>query len=62
VLTDESGPEAVLVRYQEFMKLQEAVALTRFDELWERLDEHNANHSDEEIAADIEATRAELAR
>jgi PHD/YefM family antitoxin component YafN of YafNO toxin-antitoxin module len=60
VLTDESGPEVVLVRYQEFMKLQEAAALARFDEVWEKLDEHNANYSDEEIAADIEAARAEL--
>lgn len=65
VLTEESRPEAVLVPYGEFLKFQrmeEAAVLARFNESWERLDQHNASYTDEEIAADIETTRAELAR
>ena len=60
VLTEDSHPEAVLVPYEEFLKLQkfkEENVLARFDETWTRLGEHNASLSEDEIADDIVAAR-----
>ena len=65
VLTEDSRPEAVLVPYDEFLKLQrfqEEKVLARFDELWARMGDRNASRSEEEIAGDIAAARAELSR
>jgi len=65
VLTEDSRPEAVLVPYDEFLKLQrfqEEKVLARFDEIWGRLGAQNANRSEEEIAEDIAAARDELSR
>jgi prevent-host-death family protein len=65
VLTEDSRPEAVLVPYDEFLKLQrfqEEKVLARFDETWGRLGARNANRSEEEIAEDIAAARDELSR
>lgn len=63
VLTRGSRPEAVLISYEEYLRLQalrESEVLARFDQVWTRLSELNAGYSDEEIAADIEAARSEL--
>jgi prevent-host-death family protein len=65
VLTDDSRPEAVLVPYDEFLKLQrfrEAEVLTRFDELWARMGRHTAEISEEEVEEDIAAARRELSQ
>jgi len=65
VLTRGSRPEAVLVSYEEFLRLQglrEQGIRARFDRLTERLSERNACYSDEEIEADVEAARKELLR
>jgi hypothetical protein len=37
--------------------MQESEVLARFDQVWDRLNELNAEYSDEEIAADIEEAR-----
>lgn len=60
VLTEDSQPEAVLVPYEEFLKLQrfkEEDVLARFDETWTRLGERNARFNEEEVADDIAAAR-----
>lgn len=60
VLTEDSQPEAVLVPYEEFLKLQrfkEEDVLARFDETWTRLGERNARFGEEEVADDIAAAR-----
>jgi len=65
VLTRGSRPEAVLVSYEEFLRLQdlrEQGVRARFDRLTEQLSERNACYSDEEIEADVEAARKELLR
>lgn len=62
VLTENSRPEAVLVPYEEFLKLQrfqEEKVLARFDELRARMGERNASYSEDEVAEDIEAARDE---
>ena len=63
VLTRGSRPEAVLVPYEEYLRLQalsESEVLARFDQVWNRLSALNAEYSDEEIAADVRAARSEL--
>jgi prevent-host-death family protein len=62
VLTRGSRPEAALISYADYLKfqaMQENEVLARFDELTSRLAERNAIYGDEEVAADIEAARAE---
>ncbi len=64
VLTRGSRPEAVLIPYEEFLhyqEMREQEVLARFDQAWDRLAALNAAHSDEEIAADVEAARTEKA-
>lgn len=64
VVTDHDEPEAVLVPYDEyvkFQKLQRNAIWQRIDRLRERMAQQNAGLSDEEIAADIEAARREIA-
>ena len=49
--------------YQEFLRLQalqEQEVLARFDRLVVRVAEQNAARSEEEVAADVAAARAEL--
>jgi len=63
VLTRGSRPEAALIPYEEFIRfqgLQEQEVLARFDQLVARMAEQNAAISEEEIAADVAAARAEL--
>lgn len=60
ILTRGSRPEAVLIPYEDFLRyqqLQESEVLARFDKVWARLAEVNAEFSEAEIAADIKAAR-----
>jgi prevent-host-death family protein len=62
ILTRGSRPEAVLLSYQDYLRfqeIQESEVMAQFDRVWDRLAEANAEYSDEEIAADIEAARQE---
>ncbi|MDO8754207.1 MAG: type II toxin-antitoxin system Phd/YefM family antitoxin [Anaerolineales bacterium] len=60
VLTRGSRPEAVLIPYEDYLRfqqMQESEVLARFDKVWNRLAEVNAEFSEDEIAADIKAAR-----
>ncbi len=62
VLARGSRPEAVLIPYEEFQKYlswKENV-VERFNRTWKELSEHNAQFTDEEIAADVEEAIAEV--
>ena len=63
VLTRGSRPEAVLIPYQDYLSfqaLQEQQVLARFDQLVARMAEQNATVSEDQVAADVAAARAEL--
>ncbi|HVG10810.1 MAG TPA: type II toxin-antitoxin system Phd/YefM family antitoxin [Thermoanaerobaculia bacterium] len=63
VVTRGEQPEAVLVRYDDFQRLlkqSDNEVLRRFDEVRARIRERAAAFSEEEIAADVAAARAEL--
>jgi prevent-host-death family protein len=63
VLTRGSRPEAALISYEEFLcfqELKEQEVLARFDRLVARMAEQNAAVSEEEMAADAAAARAEV--
>lgn len=63
ILTRGSRPEAALIPYEEFLRFQalkEQDVLARFDQLVARMAEQNAAISEEEVAADVAAARAEL--
>ena len=65
VLTEDSRPEAVLVPYDEFLRMQrfqESRTLARFDELLARMAERNAHYTEDEVAQDVAEARAELSR
>ncbi len=60
ILTRGSRPEAVMIPYKDYLRfqqMQENEVLARFDRVWEKLGELNAEYSDDEIAADIRAAR-----
>ncbi len=60
VLTRGSRPEAALIPYEDYLRfqqMQESEVLASFDKVWNRLAEVNASFGEEEIAADIKATR-----
>jgi prevent-host-death family protein len=60
ILTRGSRPEAVLIPYEDYLRfqqMQESEVLARFDKVWDRLAEINAEFSEDEIAADIKAAR-----
>lgn len=60
ILTRGSRPEAVLIPYEDYLRfqqLEESEVLARFDRVWSRLAELNAEFSEEEIAADIKEAR-----
>jgi len=60
VLTRGSRPEAALIPYEDYLRfqqMQEAEVLAHFDQVWARLDRLNAQHGEDEIAADIEEAR-----
>jgi len=61
ILTRGSRPEAVLIPYEDYLRfqqMQESEVLARFDKVWSRLAEVNAEFSDAEIAADIQSARS----
>lgn len=60
ILTRGSRPEAALISYEDYLRLQEmreSEVLARFDQVWERLGKLNAEYTEEEIVADIKASR-----
>jgi len=60
ILTRGSRPEAALIPYEDYLRfqeMQESEVLARFDQVWKRLAEVNAEYSVDEIAADIEEAR-----
>jgi prevent-host-death family protein len=64
ILTRGDRPEAALVPYPEFLRVQEFQEneiLSRFDRLRARMAMRSAGFSDEEVAADIAAARRERA-
>ena len=63
VVTRGQQPEAVLVPYDEFQRLlkqSDDEVLRRFDEVRARIRQRTVGFSEEEIAADAAAARAEL--
>jgi prevent-host-death family protein len=63
VLTRGSRPEAALIPYEEFLHFQalkEQDLLARFDQLVARMAVQSASVTEEEVAADVAAARAEL--
>ncbi len=62
ILTRGSRPEAALIPYEDYLRfqeMQESETLGHFDKVWKRLSELNADYTDAEIAADIDAAREE---
>lgn len=60
VLTRGSRPEAVLIPYEDYLRyqqMQESEVLARFDQVWNRLAEVNAEVAEIELLADIQAAR-----
>ena len=63
VLTRGSRPEVAMISYEEYQRYQafrEQEILARFDALTERMATQNAAVTDDEVAEDIAAARAEL--
>lgn len=60
VLTRDSKPEAVLVSYAEFMRLQDQDFSRRFDDLLQRMAETNAGYTEEEVMAEVKAAIREV--
>lgn len=60
VLTRDSKPEAVLVSYEEFMRLQEQDFARRFDELVQRMTEKNAAYTEDEVMNEVKAAIQEV--
>jgi prevent-host-death family protein len=61
ILTRGSRPEAVLIPYDQYIRLMradEAGVLQRFDLLLERMEQANSKYTDEEVEEDLrQATR-----
>lgn len=60
ILTRGSRPEAALIPYEDYLRLQElkeSDVLAQFDQVWERLGELNEGYTEDEISADIQAAR-----
>lgn len=64
VLARGSRPEAVLIAYDDYVRLQklDQNIRDRFERTLAQLSEQNAAYSDEEIAADVAAAVEEVAR
>ena len=63
IVTRGQQPEAVVVPYADFQRLlksSEDAVLRRFDEVRARIRERTSAFSEEEVAADVAAARAEL--
>lgn len=64
VVTREQRPEAVVVPYEEFQRYlrhSESEIVRRFDDARARIHLRTAPFSEDEISADVEAARSELA-
>lgn len=60
ILTRGSRPEAALIPYEDYLRLQElkeSDVLARFDQVWDRLGKLNESYSAEEVETDIQAAR-----
>ena len=60
ILTRGSRPEAALIPYEDYLRLQElkeSDVLARFDQVWEKLGKLNESYTEDEISADIQAAR-----
>jgi len=63
ILTRGSRPEAALISYDEFLrleKLRESHVLARFDQLLSKMAWMNARFSEAEVQADLEAASREI--
>ena len=63
VLTRGSRPEAALISYEDFIRLQslqEQEVLTRFDQLMARMARQNAAISEDEVSSEVAVALAEL--
>jgi PHD/YefM family antitoxin component YafN of YafNO toxin-antitoxin module len=60
VLTRGSKPEAVLVSYEEFMRLQEQDFARRFDELVQSMTEKNAGYTEDEVMNEVKVAIQEV--
>lgn len=63
VLTRGSRPEAAIIPYDEFARYQawkEQEVIAEFDRAMQRVAERNASYGDAEIAADVDASMAEV--
>jgi len=67
VLTRDSEPAAVLISYDDFRKYEdlkdqrEREIFSRFDRLLQRMAEGNEQFSDDEVAADVDLARLDVA-
>jgi len=62
ILTRGSRPEAVIIPYEDFVRfqeMQEQATIVRFDQLRSRMATENAQYSEDEVAADVEAARSD---
>ncbi len=60
ILTRGSRPEAALIPYEDYLRLQElkeSDVLARFDQVWDRLGKMNESYTEAEIEDDIKAAR-----
>lgn len=60
VLTRDSKPEAVLLSYDEFVRLQEQDFAQRFDALIQQMTETNARYTEDEVMAEVKAAIQEV--
>ena len=60
VLTRGSKPEAVLVSYDEFLRLQDQDFARRFDELVQRMTEKNGAYTEDEVMNEVKAAIQEV--
>lgn len=60
VLTRGSKPEAVLVSYDEFLRLQDQDFACRFDELVQRMTEKNGEYTEDEVMNEVKAAIQEV--
>lgn len=63
ILTRGNQPEAALVPYEDFVrlqKLQENQIISRFDQVLARMSQENAKYTEREVETDLQAAAEEL--
>ena len=61
VLTRKDKPSVVMISYEDYMKmLSKEETWVRFEKTWHLLGEKNAQYSEDEISADVEAAVKEV--